>query len=45
MVAQRRLANAQASRRAAKMSLFGDGDKITKLFDIEHYSDFQINNG
>ena len=44
MVAQWGLADAKSRRRPPKVAFFGNGDKIAKLFNIDHYSDFQINN-
>ncbi len=44
VIAQWRLTDAKPCRRPAKVSFFGYGDKITEFFDIDHYSDFQINN-
>jgi hypothetical protein len=36
MFAQRGLTDTQSCRRASKVSLFGDSDKIAELFDIDH---------
>ena len=44
MIAQRRLADSQPGRSAAKVSFFGDGNEISKFLNIQHCSDFQMNN-